>query len=244
MPSFIFGASSGVLVLSGLCLRDVGSLAPALLLYEGLLPGASLHMPTLSGASSRSTCLSGLRRASSFLQFLPLLHRGLLLGTSCAHAHFISGRPVEYLSVWFSVVRLSFCGSCLLLYTRASSWSLFLRMPALSWGIQWSAYLSGLRLCDFFLATLFWASSWVIIGLIPPLSLLQFVGAFFRTYFFKPRYPVHPGSWLSPEGSVSLAFFVGLFKDKVYPLSISSLALILLSVFRSDLQKAVCVVPF
>ena len=45
-------------------------------------------------------------------------------------------------------------------------------------------------LCDFFLATLFWASSWVIIGLIPLLSVLQFVGAFFRTYFFKPRYPV------------------------------------------------------
>src|SRR5712671_7818004 len=65
-----------------------------------------------------------------------------------------------------------------------------LRMPALSWGIQWSAYLSGLRRATSFLPLLFWASSWVIIGLIPLSSMLQFVGAFFRTYLFKPRYPV------------------------------------------------------
>src|SRR5712671_3420183 len=97
-------------------LHDVGSLAPAPLLHEGLLPGASLHMPTLSWGVQWSTCLSGLHRASSVLQSLPLLHRGLLLGTSCAHAHFILGRPVEYLSVWSSIVRLSSCGSCLLLY--------------------------------------------------------------------------------------------------------------------------------
>src|SRR6267154_1035806 len=80
-------------------------------------------MPTLSWGVQWSTCLSGLRRATSVLQFLPLLHRRLLLGTSCAHAHFISGHPVEYLSVW---------------------------PPS----------------CDFF------------------------VGAFFRIYFLKPRYPV------------------------------------------------------
>src|SRR5712675_2243228 len=52
--------------------RDVGSLAPAPLLYEELLPGASLHMPTLSWGVQWSTCLSGLRRASSVLPFLPL----------------------------------------------------------------------------------------------------------------------------------------------------------------------------
>jgi len=93
-----------VLVLSGLRYAvSVLWLLP-LLLYEGLLPGASLHMPTLSWGVQWSTCLSGLRRASSVLQFLPLLHRRLLLGTSCAHAHFILGRPVEYVSVWSSIM--------------------------------------------------------------------------------------------------------------------------------------------
>jgi len=150
--------------------RDVGSLAPAPLLYEGLLPGVScVHALFISGhpveylsiwssvvrlSSCGSSCytegffleplctcplylgassgvpvyLASIVRLQ-FLQFLPLLHRGLLLGAPCMHAHFISGRPVEYLSVWSSIVRLSSCGSCLLLYRGLSSWSLFCTCP-------------------------------------------------------------------------------------------------------------------
>src|SRR5712675_791731 len=172
-------------------LRDVGSLAPALLLYEGLLPGASLHMPTLSWGIQWSTCLSGLRRASSVLQFLPLLHRRLLLGTSCAHAHFISGHPVEYLSVWSSVMRLSPCGSCLFAIQRASSWSLFLRMPALSWGIQWSAYLSGLRCATSLLELSFgYISSSLVIQLswVLAFSRRQCIFAFTVGLFLRIRF--------------------------------------------------------
>src|SRR5712671_6363579 len=106
-----------------------GSSSSCLCCIEGFFLELLSRMPTLSWGVQWRTCLSGLHRASSVLQFLPLLHRGLLLGTSCAHAHFISGRPVEYLSVWSSVMRLSSCGSCLFAIQRASSWSLFCACP-------------------------------------------------------------------------------------------------------------------
>ena len=178
MPTLSWGVQwSACLVWSPL--RDVGSLAPAPLLYEELLPGASLHMPTLSWGVQWSTCLSGLRRVSSVFQFLPLLHRRLLLGTSCAHAHFISGRPVEYLSVWSSVMRLSSCGSCLFAIQRASSWSLFCACPL---------YLG--------------ASSGVPICLASIMRLLCW--SFLSDIFPQASLSSCPGSWLSPEGNVSL----------------------------------------
>ena len=160
-----------------------------------------------------------------------MLCRGLLLGASFAHARFILGRPVEYLSIWPPSCVFSFFSSCPC-YIEGFFLELLACMPTLFRGVQWSTYQSGPPSCDFllaapascytegffleplfahacfilghpveclsvwppscdfFLATLFWASSWVIIGLIPFSSVLQFVGAFFRTYFFKSCYPV------------------------------------------------------
>jgi len=130
-------------------------------LYFGVSSGVPVYLASV-------VCLR-------FFSSYPLLHRGLLLGTSCAHAHFISGRPVEYLSIWSSIMRLSSCGSCLFAIQRASSWSLLLRMPALSWGVQWSAYLSGLRRATSFLQLLplcytGGASSWSLLLRMPALS--------------------------------------------------------------------------
>ena len=176
-------------------LRNVGSLAPAPLLYEGLLPGASLHMPTLSWGVQWSTCLSGLRRASSVLPFLPLCFiEGFFL-------ELLVRMPTLFWGIQWSTYQFgppscdfSSCGSCLLLYRGVLPRASCLRMPALSWGVQWSAYLSGLHCATSFLPTLFLGVFLVIIGLIPFLSVPQFVGAFFRMCFFKSCYLVILGS--------------------------------------------------
>src|SRR5712672_298985 len=65
-------------------------------------------------------------------------------------------------------------------------------------------YLASIVRLWFFLPLLSWASSWVIVRLIPLSSVLQSVGAFFQMRFLQASSSSCPGFWLSPEGSVFL----------------------------------------
>src|SRR5712675_2647978 len=66
--------------------------------------------------------------------------------------------------------------------------------------VECLASIMRLSFCHF----LSWASSWVIIRLIPFSSVLQSVGAFFRMRFLQASSSSRPGFWLSPEGGVFL----------------------------------------
>jgi len=97
-----------------------------------------------------------------------------------------------------------------------------LRMPAFILGRPVECLSVWPPLCNFFVATLSWASSLGYHQIDSPSSVLQFCWSFLSDIFLQALLSSRPGSWVSPEGSVSFAFTVGLFKDKVYPLSISS----------------------
>jgi len=76
-------------------------LASCLCHIEGFFLELLLRMPTLSWGIQWSACLvwPPLCDVGS-LAPTPLLYEGLLPGASFAHAHFISGHSVEYLSIW------------------------------------------------------------------------------------------------------------------------------------------------
>src|SRR5712672_480154 len=82
-------------------------------------------------------------------------------------------------------MRFQFFGSCLLAIQKASSWSLFAHAHFIL-GRPVECLSIWPPSCDFgschFLS---WASSWVIIRLIPLSSVLQSVGAFFRMHFLQ-----------------------------------------------------------
>ena len=108
-----------------------------------------------------------------------------------------------------------------LCYTEGFFLEPLLRVPALFWGIQWSAYLSGLRCATSFLP-LYFGRLFGYHRIDPPFIRASVCRSFLSDIFLQALLSSRPGSWVSPEGSVSFAFTVGLFKDKVYPLLISS----------------------
>jgi len=140
-----------------------------------------------------------------------------LLGASFTYAHFILGRPLECLLYATSVLRL------LPLVYRGLLPGASLRMPTLFWGVQWSACLSGLHRATLVLFATF------ILGIFlgycqinPPFIRASVCWSFLSDAFSSSL--VIQLSWVLAfsRRQCIFAFIAGLFKDKVYPLSISS----------------------
>jgi len=122
-------------------------------------------------------------------------------------------------------------------------------MPTLSWGVQWSACLSGLRHVTLVLQLLpfLWYGG-LLLGLSsdwspfhPCFSLLELS---FGCVFLQASSSSRPGFWLSPEGSVFSPSLPAFLRIRFI------LCRFLLGAYfaehfliRSDLQKAVRIVP-
>ena len=152
------------------------------------------------------SCLASVTRCWFFWLLPFCCMKGFFLEPLCTCPLYLgafSGVPV----CLASIVRLQFFSSCPC-YIEGFFLELLVRMPTLFRGVQWSTYRSGPPLCDFLLAA---PASLLYRGLLPgasfararfilghpveclsvwPLSCDFFVGAFFRIYFLKPRYPV------------------------------------------------------
>ena len=131
---------------------------------------------------------------------------------------------MEYLSIWsLSCVFSSSVPA--LCYMEGFFLELLVCMPTSSRSVQWSTCLSGLhRVTSFlplFILGVFLGCHQVDLPFIHAPACWSFLS----DVFFKSCYLVTLGS-TSPEGSVYcsswFAFIASLFKDKVYPLSISS----------------------
>jgi len=157
-------------------------------------------MPTLFQGVLWSASFTRLR----FFGSCPWLYRGLLPGASLRMPTLFWG--VQWSACLSGLCRATFGSSAptLLRYGGLLLGASFAHARFLSQGIWWGAYLPGLHRATFFCHFLFWASSWVIIRLIPFSSMLQFVGAFFWMRFLQASLSSGPGFWLSPEGSVFL----------------------------------------
>ena len=139
----------------------------------------SSHMPTLFRGVLWSASFMRLR----FFGSCPWLYRGLLPGASLRMPTLSWG--VQW-SACLSGLRCATLVLQLLPFCDMEGFflELLLRMPVFISGHLVGCLFTWPPSCDFLLPLfLFWAFSWVIIGLIPLLSVLQCVGAFFWMRF-------------------------------------------------------------
>jgi len=177
--------------------------------------------PLYFGASFGVPCLSSLLYAMSVLRLLPLAIQRASSWSLFAHAHFILGRPVECLSVWPPSCIFGSSAPTLLLYGGLLLGASFAHARFIL-GRPVECQSAWPPSCDFLLPLFyFWASSWVIIRLIPfhpCFSLLEL------SFGCVSSSLIIQSSWVLAFSRRQhiFAFIAGLFKDKVYPLLISS----------------------